>query len=89
LLTAEDLAVLFVFFTVAHPVEAIHLGIARIGDLVAHKKPLIEAHQPVDLVVGVGLVLTGIVALLLEEAVVVEIVVVTEIVVWRLFKLQR
>jgi len=45
--------------------------------------------RAVDLVVGVGLVLTGIVALLLEEAVVVEIVVVTEIVVWRLFKLQR
>jgi len=63
-----------VFFTVAHPVEAIHLGIDRIGDLVAPKKPLVEADQAVDLVVGVGLVLAGLVLFGFGEAVVVEVV---------------
>jgi len=45
-----------------------------LGNHAAHEKSFVETDQPVDLVVGVGLVLAGIVALFLEEAVVVEVV---------------
>ena len=74
----EDLAVLLVRFAVAHAVEAVNLGVDRVGDHAAHKKPLVEADQAVDLVVGVGLVLAGVVALFLEAAV--DVVGLTDIV---------
>jgi len=53
---------------------AVHLRVDRVGDHVAHEKSLIEADQPVHLVVGVGLVLAGVVLLGFEAAVVVDVV---------------
>jgi len=47
-----------------------HLGIDRVGGLVAYKKPLVEADQQVHLVVGIGLALASVVAFFFGKSIV-------------------
>jgi len=58
-------------FAVTHAVETVDLAVDRVGDHAANEKTLVESDQAVDLVVGVGLVLTGMVAFFLVKVVIV------------------